>query len=144
MKNKKAFTLIELLAVIVILGILLSISTIAVTSIRKKQATENRRNIISGILTGARSYVSYNNTLSSLENGQTTIEIEDIVDSGYASLDTNEYADIYKGVVTVAVCSNNANKIAYSFIDKEEGVTYNDCGCEDQNMNSDSEELCTD
>ena len=57
MKNKKGFTLIELLAVIVILGILLSISITAVNKIRKKQEIENKLNVLSGIFTGAKSYI---------------------------------------------------------------------------------------
>lgn len=144
MKNKKGFTLIELLAVIVILGILLAVSTVAVNSIRKKQAAENRRNTISGILTGARRYASDNNTLSSLgEDSDTiTIEVSDIVDGNYADLDTNEYSDIYGDTVTVTICDDNT-KVKYSYADGS--TTYNDCGCESQPENSDSDasELCT-
>ena len=58
MKNKKGFTLIELLAVIVILGILLSISITAVNKIRRKQNVENKLNIVSNIMTGAKSYIA--------------------------------------------------------------------------------------
>lgn len=137
-KNKKGFTLIELLAVIVILGILLAISTVAVNSIRKSQEKENRRNTISGILTGARRYVSDNN---SLLKDKASINVSDIVDGNYADLDTNEYSDIYKGNVIISICENNTNKVKYSYTDND--TTYNDCGCEEQQSRSTSSELCT-
>ena len=37
MKRKNGFTLVELLAVIVIIGLLASFSTVAITSMKKKQ-----------------------------------------------------------------------------------------------------------
>lgn len=146
--KKNAFTLIELLAVIVILGILLAISTVAVNSIRKNQQEENRRNTISGILTGARRYASDNNTLSNLDVNNKTMDIsvKDIVDGNYADIDINEYNDIYdNGIVSVAICDNNSNKVMYSYNDKTVDKTYNDCGCKEQSNGSNpSSELCTD
>lgn len=58
MKKNKGFTLIELLAVIVILGVLLSISVVAVNKIKKNQDEENYKNVLSSILTGAKSYIA--------------------------------------------------------------------------------------
>lgn len=149
-KNKKGFSLIELLAVIVILGIILAISTVAVNSIRAKQAAENRRNTISGILTGARRFAADNNTLADLDSTTKktkNILIKDIVDNGYADMDTNEYSDIYKDTeqVTVSICSGNTNKVKYSYTDPDSGTTYNDCGCDSQPQSDDvqASELCT-
>ena len=58
MKKNKGFTLIELLAVIAILGVLLSISVVAVNKIKKNQDEENYKNVLSSILTGAKSYIA--------------------------------------------------------------------------------------
>ena len=44
--NKKGFTMIELLAVIVILAVLLGVTTVSVFSIRKNQEEENYKNIL--------------------------------------------------------------------------------------------------
>ena len=151
-KNKKGFSLIELLAVIVILGIILAISTVAVNSIRKKQDFENRRNTISGILTGARRYASDHNTLDNLTNTYNPkIKVQDIVDGGYADMDTNEYSDIYGKNVTVVLCAATSgetisSKVKYTIEDEDEHgniVTYNDCGCKGQNSGVTAEELCT-
>ncbi len=58
MNKHKGFTLVELLAVIVILGILLSISVVAVGKIKKTQDEENYKNVLSSILTGAKNYIA--------------------------------------------------------------------------------------
>lgn len=141
-KNKKGFSLIELLAVIVILGILLSISIVAVNSIRKKQEVENRRNVIIGVLAGARRYASdYNTVFDEMElNGDAeySVDVSSLVDGGYTDLDENKYDDIYNGSVFVEICDDN-NKI--KFIYKDGDKTYNDCGCMQQNSENTSE-LC--
>ncbi|MEE0699743.1 MAG: prepilin-type N-terminal cleavage/methylation domain-containing protein [Bacilli bacterium] len=94
MKRSKAFTLIELLAVIVILGILIGITTVSVNGIRKKQEAENRRNAYSSVLTGAKTYIAENP--EALDNLTSTLDInvKDLVDSGYVELDMNKYDDL--------------------------------------------------
>ncbi len=141
-KNKKGFSLIELLAVIVILGILLSISIVAVNSIRKKQEKENVRNIISSMLTGAKNYVSeHPEVISNLsvvydgkndpnnENGYNVVyvSIEELLDGNYVDFDQNKYKDlIYYGggdnrTVAIRSCSStgrwedNQNKLVYIY-----------------------------
>lgn len=138
MKKNKGFTLIELLAVIVILGILLSISTIAVNSIRKKQEVQNKENVISSILTGAKEY----NAKNKIEDN---VYVKTLKDNNYVDFDTNKYTDLYNNVVTKKQCDDNKLKIQYSII--IDGKTYNDCGCDEQpdiNQSSDnkSSELC--
>lgn len=126
MKNKKGFTLIELLAVIVILGILLSISITAVNKIRRKQNVENKENVISGILTGAKSYVSDNTSI--LDTLPNDIVVSSFKDK-YADFDENKY-DFNNLSVNITRCDNNDSKLKYSI--KVEETTYNDCGCEEQ------------
>ena len=85
MSKIKGFTLVELLAVIVILGIVLSVSIVSVNSIRKKQEKENKENVISSILTGAKSYVADNNL-----DVPTSLKVE-ILQDNYVSFDQKEY-----------------------------------------------------
>lgn len=126
MKNKKGFTLIELLAVIVILGILLSISITAVNKIKKKQDVENKENVISGILTGAKSYVSDNTSI--LDTLPKDITVSTFKDK-YADFDEKKY-DFNNLSVNITRCVNNDSKLKYSI--KVEETNYNDCGCEEQ------------
>lgn len=144
MKKNKGFTLIELLAVIVILGILLSISTIAVNSIRKKQEVQNKENVISSILTGAKEYNAKEKiALDKKDESNSsygTIDVDVLIKGNYVDFDTNKYTDLYNNVVTKKQCDDNKLKIQYSII--IDGKTYNDCGCESQNSNHLSNEIC--
>lgn len=135
MKNKKGFTLIELLAVIVILGILLSISITAVNKIKKNQDVENKENVISGILTGAKSYVSDNTSI--LDTLPKDITVSTFKDK-YADFDEKKY-DFNNLSVNITRCVNNNSKLKYSI--KVEETTYNDCGCDAQ-ASGDSTKIC--
>lgn len=140
MKNKKGFTLIELLAVIVILGILLSISITAVNKIKKNQDVENKENVISGILTGAKSYVSDNTSiLDNFKNSTNSISIKvSTFKDKYADFDESKY-DYNNETVTVEKCAGSALKLKYSI--EIDGVPYNDCGCDAQ-ASGVSEKIC--
>lgn len=140
MKNKKGFTLIELLAVIVILGILLSISITAVNKIRRKQNVENKENVISGILTGAKSYVSDNTSiLDNFKKSTNSISIKvSTFKDKYVDFDENKY-DFNNLSVNITRCNNNDSKLEYSI--KVEETTYNDCGCDAQTF-GDSTKIC--
>jgi len=135
MKNKKGFTLIELLAVIVILGILLSISIVAVNKIRKNQEEENRKNVISGILTGTKEYASDNNVLNNLPK---EVLVSDLKSEGYVDFDEIKYSDFLSKKVYIESCGDALGlKLKYSF----EG--YNDCGCELQpETGAEADKIC--
>lgn len=143
MKSKKGFTLIELLAVIVILGILISISTVAVNSLRKKQDEENKKNVISSILTGAKQY----NADERIPVGS-SVSVSELVSGNYVDFDQNKYPELVNSFVTKEQCCTNFDdsdcnplKIKYSITVDEK--TYNDCGCETQgNENTTSDEIC--
>ena len=144
MKSKKGFTLIELLAVIVILGILISISTVAVNSLRKKQDEENKKNVISSILTGAKQY----NADERIPVGG-SVSVSELVSGNYVDFDQNKYPELAtSGVIKEQCCEgisdSNCNplKVKYSIIVDEK--TYNDCGCQEQgDENTTSDEICT-
>lgn len=133
-KNKKGFTLIELLAVIVILGVMLAISVVAVNKIRNNQEEENKINVISGILTGAKRYVTEDKSI--LDNLPATIIVSEIKNQDYADFDEIKYKNFMNKNVMVETCQDNSTKLKYSF----EG--YNDCGCEEQQAGV-ANEICT-
>ena len=127
MKKNKGFTLVELLAVIVILGILIAFSTISISKIKKKQDQKNYENVISSILTGAKAY--------NAEVRKSSFTVEELIKSGYVDFDQNKYPDLKNKSVTKESCSNNL-KVRYVL----DG--YNDCGCEEQKIET-AKELCT-
>ena len=142
MKSKKGFTLIELLAVIVILGILISISTVAVNSLRKKQDEENKKNVISSILTGAKQY----NADERIPVGS-SVSVSELVSGNYVDFDQNKYpelatSDVIKEQCCEGISDSNCNplKVKYSITVGEK--TYNDCGCEKQEDGAESSEIC--
>ena len=147
MKNKKGFTLIELLAVIVILGIITSISVVSVNSIKKKQDEENRKNVISSILTGAKRYVADH---PEVLDGMNYVDVSKLLENEkYVDFDQNKYSDLVKDnnndskIVSISQCSPGSIKLKYSFTDPADGKTYNDCGCESQTDNATSaKKLC--
>lgn len=149
MKSKRGFTLVELLAVIVILGILLSISTVAVNNIRKKQDEKNLENQISSVLTGAKSYVADNPSVLYNLSTQVSIEIGDLINGDYVSIkDLDKFRD---KKVMIKKCDNGINsenvKLKYSITINinNTDTTYNDCGCENQKLGTgESDKLCTD
>lgn len=138
MKNKKGFTLIELLAVIVILGILLSISIVAVNKIKGNQEEENRKNVISSILTGAKEYVADNrdtlNNLSATNNKY--IKVSEIKNKDYVDFDETTYSDLLTEEVSISTCGDEMGVMLKYSLDN-----YNDCGCEKQ-VEGTSEKIC--
>lgn len=97
MKNK-GFTLVEMLAVIALLAIIGTITAVSVKNIKKNQDEENKLNIISAIMTGARNYITENNTpLSSNDNltRDNYIYISDLRNGGYVDFDIEKYPEYY-------------------------------------------------
>lgn len=143
MKRKNGFTLIELLAVIVILGILISISTVAVNSLRKKQDEENKKNVISSILTGAKQY----NADERIPVGS-SVSVSELVSGNYVDFDQNKYpelatSDVIKEQCCEGISDSNCNPLKVKYSIKVDDKTYNDCGCEEQGTeDTSSNEIC--
>lgn len=133
MKNKKGFTLVELLAVVVILGILSSITVLAVVKIKQRQDVENLRNTISGVLTGANNYMVKNPSV-------TSIQVSDLVDNNY--IDLGNYDFIKAASVEYNRCVDSDVKRKFSIVIS--GKTFDDCGCDAQVLGTTtSNKLCT-
>ena len=121
MNKNKGFTLVELLAVIIILAMLVAFSTVAISKIKKKQDLKNRENVISSILTGAKAF-----------NAETrfndNITVSDLIKSGYVEFDQNKYSDLVGESVYKEICKETGNdlKVRYKL------GNLNDCGCKEQ------------
>ena len=59
--NKKGFTLVELLGVIVILAVIITIAVVSYTGIQDNIKDEQYKNVINYILTNANDYAQKNN-----------------------------------------------------------------------------------
>lgn len=85
MKNNKAFTLIELLAVVTILTILALIITPVIDKNIKKSKEQTYKTQIENIRMAARAYYSDNILLMPTENTSTTITLQELIEEDYIS-----------------------------------------------------------
>jgi len=97
MKNKKGFTLVELLAVIVILGIILSITTITVINTINKSQNESNQISDDLIKKAAELYISENSykiksEIEKSTNSSDSIEVMDLKEKGYLKVNES-YTD---------------------------------------------------
>lgn len=82
--NNKGFTLTEVLAVIVILGILSTIGIVSVTNLRKKQETEFDQSQLALLKETAKSYFSDNKSLLPIVNNSTNIVyLKELIENNY-------------------------------------------------------------
>ena len=84
-KNKKAFTLTELIAVIVILSILITLSVVVFMNIRRNTLEKEYTNLVS--------YLEAKAALYAKDTNITTISVEDLIKEGYIKPD--DQSDIY-------------------------------------------------
>ena len=85
MKNNKAFTLIELLAVVTILTILSLVITPIVDKNIKKSKEKAYLTQIENIRMAGMAYYSDNILLKPIENTSTTITLQQLINEGYIS-----------------------------------------------------------
>ena len=84
MKNRRGFTLVEVLAVIVILGILSTIGVVTVVNIRKNQEKKFDQNQLAIFKQTAKTYFSDNKTLLPTAKDSTyVVYLKDLIDQNY-------------------------------------------------------------
>lgn len=107
MENKRGFTLVELLAVVVILGILLAISIPAVTKWIERSRTEKLNSQRKTLVMAAENYVQDNTEMLPKKVGEKTIVKakdlklhnylkSDIIDASKRICTEKSYVEIYK------------------------------------------------
>ncbi len=144
MKKDKGFTLIEVLAVLVILSLLITFSVVSVNKIKKKQEVANRINVIRSILTAARAYeADYPNT-----NASTGVKVSTLLSKGYVDFDQDKY-DEYVGIKVkwdsyITLSGGKQKREFYTskvYINKEKDLNISDCGLETSQDTSDKGKL---
>ncbi|WP_182200450.1 prepilin-type N-terminal cleavage/methylation domain-containing protein [Paraliobacillus salinarum] len=103
-RNEKGFTLVELLAVIVILGIIIAIAVPAIGSIIDKAETDASESQKELIIDAAKLADANNEFTGATENVMT---VEELVSAGY--LEDSDDSDFPSGSVT-----KSGNKFTYS------------------------------
>lgn len=95
MKKNKGFTLIEVLAVLVILSLLITFSVVSVNKIKKKQEVANRINVIRSILTAARAYeADHPETKNKISETDFNVYVSTLLEKGYVDFDQDKYSDL--------------------------------------------------
>ena len=125
--NKKGFTLVEVLAVIVILGILSTIGTVSIINLRKKQEEKFNNTQLQIFKQTSQTYFSDNKSkLPATPFGTETVYLKDLIDDNYIDelLDyrKNEYdrAKSYVIVTRVGIDAEYAYKpVLYKEGDEE-------------------------
>ena len=148
MKKNKGFTLIEVLAVLVILSLLITFSVVSVNKIKKKQEVANRINVIRSILTAARAYeADYPDTFST-----TGVNVSTLLNKGYIDFDQDKYNSYLDKIVSWGNSSTDNLKREICFnkdfiqVGKSNTAKYKykvcDCALETQEVDENGKVLC--
>lgn len=124
--NKKAFTLVELLGVIVILGIIGMITTPIVQNAIDKNNIKTCEDQIESFKKAAKNYIS-SNPFTNLNDGTTTITIGKLQDEGYiedSELKNPKGGNFSKN--SIVIITYNGTKITYTYEKAE-----NEKGCDE-------------
>lgn len=121
MKKNKGFTLIEVLAVLVILSLLITFSVVSVNKIKKKQEVANRINVIRSILTAARAYeADYPETKDKISETDFNVYVSTLLEKGYVDFDQDKYSDLinykYNGNSYNVYIKTNTNNDKREFV----------------------------
>lgn len=128
LKNQKGLTLVEVLAVIVILGIIAAIAIPAVNTMIDKSRDEAHRANAQLIIDSARMYVTVEDLLGGGTNS-TSVSAEDLVDEGYlAKLPTdpdNKGKTYHPTATVVTVERDQSGVISYAITLARDGQGQN-------------------
>lgn len=132
MKNNKGFSLVELLAVIVILSIILALSTTSVMKIKENQDKKNLVNVINSVLTSAKACETKENCV-----GQNGINVGALEKDGKVKYDKSKHGELDNKTVKYEMCENTLKRRFVLVYDAN--TKYNDLGCVDQLVLSSSD-----
>ena len=126
-KNKKAFTLVEVLTVIVILGILSSIGIVTITNIRKNQEKKFNQTQYELFRETAKTYFSDNKSqLPTISGGTSEVYLDELINDNYLDslldYDKNSYQKD-KSYVQVKKLGSKYNYIAYLYQEGKDAPT---------------------
>lgn len=133
---KKGFTLVELLAVITIMGIILLITVPNVTKNLKQTNSNQYAEFVSDIFLATESYITSNSNSFNLNDGDKTISVEKLIKSGYfksttINPKTNKKVNINSYVI---VSLNSDNTYKYTYVDESQPVCSKQNQMEDGNF----------
>ncbi len=83
-KNKKGFTLVELLAVITILGIIATIATASLSQTGKRAKMETFRDLEKNMITSAKNYLVENPRMIPDQGGNVAISLKTLIKEEYS------------------------------------------------------------
>ena len=111
MKNKKGFTLVELLAVVLILGILITTASLAVYNFLKKGTVSYYKSLEEEIKSAAEEYTNtYRGLLPREIDSVTSVPIKELSDNNYIDTIKDENGDDCDGTVYIEKISQENYK----------------------------------
>ena len=98
--NKKGFTLVELLVVIVILAVIMSIAIPSITSSVERSKAKQRERVINIIISAGELYADKH------KNGFTQVSVPTLIDEGYLTLEDAKDPQNEKSTICGHVAKN--------------------------------------
>ena len=116
-KNRRGFTLVELLAVIALLAVVLTIASLSIISIQGKIKESQKEKLISSMKVSAEKYVE--------ETGLKKVYVDTLIKEGYLAADKVD--DSGEKVILNPVDETSLNCYYYDFTDKENNFKPGNC-----------------
>ena len=111
---KKGFTLVELIAVIVLLGLLLTFSYSRISDISEKKNKEVLENKKSLVINAVKEYIDNNNEIIGNTGDIYCVSIEDLEDENLVPVDVKDLKKKYNYVKVIFGAKNS-----YNFVNNE-------------------------